>query len=321
MYFKKNKFYHGIVFHHFHDGKFHKKSQGSISKDDFYKIIKFIGLNNILNADEFFLRFKENKLVEKNVCLTFDDAIKCQVDIALPILEDLKIKSFFFVYSSIFDGEPDFIEVYRHFRSNYFKNIEEFYTEFYKFIDQNVNHFLEKNKEKIKPIKEMYPFYSADDIKFRMVRNRFLNKEEYKNTMFKIFKKKNYNPNNFINNLFFNKQDLLKLKSLGHTIGLHTHSHPTHIEDLSNQEIENEYLKNRDVLSEILKTDKSEINSMSHPCGSYNNYCLSFLKKLKIEIGFRDNMICDTQKGMKSINNSNLEIARQDHSKIIKMIN
>ena len=43
----------------------------------------------------------------------------------------------------------------------------------------------------------------------------------------------------------------------------------------TNQEIENEYLKNREDLSEILKTDKSEINSMSHPCGSYNNYCFS----------------------------------------------
>ena len=39
---RTNMFFHGIMFHHFHDGKFHKKSQGSISKDDFYKIIKFI---------------------------------------------------------------------------------------------------------------------------------------------------------------------------------------------------------------------------------------------------------------------------------------
>ena len=44
MYFNKNNnFFHGIMFHHFHDGDIHAKGQGSISKDDFYKLIKFIG--------------------------------------------------------------------------------------------------------------------------------------------------------------------------------------------------------------------------------------------------------------------------------------
>ena len=98
------------MFHHFHDGKTHLKSQGSISKDEFYKIIKFIGRDNILDADIFFSRLKENSLSDRNVCFTFDDGIKCQFDIALPILEDLKIKSFFFVYTSMFEGEPDKLE-------------------------------------------------------------------------------------------------------------------------------------------------------------------------------------------------------------------
>ena len=49
-----NNFYHGIMFHHFHDDKIHKRGQGSIDQDTFYKLIKFIGRENILNADEFF---------------------------------------------------------------------------------------------------------------------------------------------------------------------------------------------------------------------------------------------------------------------------
>ena len=96
-----NNFFHGIMFHHFHDDGIHTKVQGSISKDDFYKLINFIGRKNICDADVFFEKFKENKLKENEVCLTFDDAIKCQIDVALPVLEDLKIKSFFFVYSLI----------------------------------------------------------------------------------------------------------------------------------------------------------------------------------------------------------------------------
>ena len=47
MYFNKNSnFFHGIMFHHFHDGKLNKQGQGSINKDDFYKLIKFIGSKN-----------------------------------------------------------------------------------------------------------------------------------------------------------------------------------------------------------------------------------------------------------------------------------
>ena len=106
MYFSKNNnFYHGIMFHHFHDDKTHMKGQGSINKDDFYKIIKFIGRNNILDANVFFEKSKKNKLKDNEVCFTFDDAIKCQIDIALPVLEELKIKSFFFVYNSVFLGD------------------------------------------------------------------------------------------------------------------------------------------------------------------------------------------------------------------------
>ena len=114
MYFNKNNnFNHGIMFHHFHNGGIHKRGQGSIDKDDFYKIINFIGRNNILDADIFYEKLKSNKLEENEVCLTFDDGIKCQVDIALPILEELKIKSFFFVYSSIFEEKPDNLELFR----------------------------------------------------------------------------------------------------------------------------------------------------------------------------------------------------------------
>ena len=81
MYFTNNNFFHGIMFHHFHDDKIHKKTQGSINQNEFYKLIKFVGRKNILDADDFFVRCKENKLTEKNVCFTFDDAIKSGIKI------------------------------------------------------------------------------------------------------------------------------------------------------------------------------------------------------------------------------------------------
>ena len=78
MYFnKKNNFFHGIMFHHFYDNNLHLQGQGAISKDQFHRIIKFIGIKNILNADLFYEKFKSNKLKNNEVCITFDDAIKC----------------------------------------------------------------------------------------------------------------------------------------------------------------------------------------------------------------------------------------------------
>ena len=44
------------------------------------------------------------------------------------------------------------------------------------------------------------------------------------------------------------------------------------------------------------------------------------LKKLGIELGFKEIMTIEPKKGMKKINNSSLEIARQDHATIIKMM-
>ena len=60
---------------------------------------------------------------------------------------------------------------------------------------------------------------------------------------------------------------------------------------------------------------------MSHPCGSYNNNTLQILRDINIEIGFKNNMAVESEKGMKKINNSSLEIARQDHAEIIRKIN
>ena len=322
MYFNsKNNFYHGIMFHHFHDNGIHIKGQGSIDKDDFYKIINFIGRNNILDADIFFEKFKNNKLKEKEVCLTFDDGIKCQIDVALPILEELKIKSFFFVYTSMFEGKPDNLEIFRYFRMNYFNNVDEFYNSFYQVLDEDLKTFFEDNNDKIKATKIKFPHYSIEDIKFRLVRDIFLTKSQYKETMLLMFKEKQFNYKDFFKKLFFQKNDLKTLDSLGHLVGLHSHNHPTLLEKLNYDEQKNEYEKCLSSISNILDKPKNEIKYMSHPCGSYNKDTFEVLKELGIELGFKQIMTIEPEKGMKKINNSFLEIARQDHAEIYKRMN
>ena len=322
MYFaNNNNFFHGIMFHHFHDDGIHTKGQGSIDKDDFYKMINFIGRNNILDADMFFEKFKNNKLKEKEVCLTFDDAIKCQIDVALPVLEELKIKSFFFVYTSMFEGKPDNLEIFRYFRMNYFNNVDEFYNSFYQVLDKDLKTFFEDNNDKIKATKIKFPHYSIEDIKFRLVRDIFLTKSQYEETMLLMFKEKQFNYKDFFKKLFFQKDDLKTLDSLGHLVGLHSHNHPTLLEKLNYDEQKDEYEKCLSSISNILDKPKNEIKYMSHPCGSYNKDTFEILKELGIELGFKQIMTIEPEKGMKKINNSFLEIARQDHAEIYKIMN
>jgi peptidoglycan/xylan/chitin deacetylase (PgdA/CDA1 family) len=319
MYFtNNNNFFHGIMFHHFHDDGIYTKSQGSIDKDDFYKIINFIGRNNILDSDIFFEKFKNNKLKEKEVCLTFDDGIKGQIDVALPILEELKIKSFFFVYTSMFEGKPDNLEIFRYFRTNYFNNVDEFYNSFYQVLDKDLKTFFEDNNDKIKATKIKFPHYSIEDIKFRLVRDIFLTKSQYEETMLLMFKEKQFNYKDFFKKLFFQKDDLKTLDSLGHLVGLHSHNHPTLLEKLNYDEQKDEYEKCLSSISNILDKPKNEIKYMSHPCGSYNKDTFEILKELGIELGFKQIMTIEPEKGMKKINNSFLEIARQDHVEIYK---
>ena len=198
MYFDdNNKFFHGIMFHHFHDDLIHTKGQGSIDKDDFNKMINFIGRDNILDADVFLEKIKNNKLKSNEVCLTFDDAIKSQIDVALPVLEEHKIKSFFFVYTSMFEGKPDKLEFFRYFRMNYFNSPDEFYDSFYKVLDKDLKCFFEKNIGVINEKKNKSPHYSIEDIKFRLVRDNFLTKFDYEQIMFLMFREKQFNYEDF----------------------------------------------------------------------------------------------------------------------------
>ena len=313
-------YYHGIMFHHFHDNLKHIKTPGSITKDDFYKMIKFIGRENILDANDFLYRFKEKKLSSKNVCLTFDDGGRSQYDIALPVLNDLNIKCFFFMHTSIFTENPDLLLVYTYFRTYYFKNSDEFYKLFFLHIDQDLNYFFSSQKKMIKEKQSKYPEYSIHDIKFRLVRDIFLTNKKYNEIMLKMFEEKNFQYKSAFESLFISNTQVQKIKDLGHLIGAHTHTHPTLIEEMTQKEQSNEYEKCIKILSEVLKIKKNEIKSMAHPSGSYNHNTLKILKELGFEIGFKNLMGIEKTKNMKKINNSTLEIARQDHSYIMKMM-
>ena len=127
---------HSVMFHHFHDDN-HLPAQGSLSSSDFIKMIDWLNRHySILNASKYKKNFENGTLKETDICLSLDDALKCQYDIAVPVMERLGIESFFFVYSSAFSNNPDALEIYRYFRTACYANLDEFYEHFFDMVEK-----------------------------------------------------------------------------------------------------------------------------------------------------------------------------------------
>jgi len=312
-YLKKSP--HGIMFHHFH-GENHPKTQGSISEGDFKKILNYIGRERILPPLKWLERLSGNKLEAEDLCLTFDDGLSSQVDVALPVLEYYGLKAFWFVYSSVFEGKLENLEIYRFFRTRYFDKSDIFYQVFFQKISESG--LTEKaspaaEEKTIGELQKLFPFYSRNDARFRFFRDKILGKENYEKIMDSILEEYGLAKNDLAKNLWMSNQDLKRLNSGGHLVGLHSYSHPTALAELSYQEQIREYQKNYSHLRKVC--GKNPI-SMSHPCNSYNKETLKILRELGVSCGFLSNMFSKiATENQLAINN--LEIPREDHVNIV----
>ena len=118
-------FPHGLMFHHFKNHQ-HKGGQGAISAETFSRLLTLIGPERILSANDWCNRVSRGTLQQNDLCITFDDSLLCQFDIALPVLEHFNKTAFWFVYSSVFQDLAEPFEIYRHFRTTQYTNINDF---------------------------------------------------------------------------------------------------------------------------------------------------------------------------------------------------
>lgn len=300
--------------------RFHKKKtigQGSISSNQLEKIINFIGKKNINNPEEWIYK-TEKKLLNKNdLCFTFDDGLKSQIKVALPILEKYKIKAFFFIPTFFFENKIDFKELISFCAFSKFKNFDNFIGKFLNYLKFDNNFFFKKkdflrfyNKNKV-----IFKFYSKNDLEYRYVRDIYFSEKNFIKKIKAFFKLENISIKKMSNSIWLNKSDIKKLVEKGHTLGLHSHHHPSILRRLKYESQKKEYTKN---LFYLKKISNQKITSMSHPLNSYDKKTLSILKKLDIKCGFRSNTHVDSS--IKSINQSNLELAREDSANILKQI-
>ena len=301
----------GIMFHHFH-GKNHPVGQGSISADDLDQMIAWLRKDyEILNIEEFFQKALAGKLTTKETCLTLDDSLLCQYEIALPVIESHGLTALFNVYSSAFSGEPDPLEVYRYFRSVSYENFDEFFDDFFTMIKERFSSNYSKGMSRFSREREIYdgfPFYTENDKIFRFFRDKILGPSDYNLIMIDLMNQKMFDTSEVPTKVFMTVSQLEQLNRKGHTLGLHSDTHPTQIQSLSREAQVREYTTNYDFLKNITGTGPMVV---AHPCGQYSETTLEVLHQLEVCVGFRSSLNVPYAKSL-------LEIPREDHSNILK---
>ncbi len=311
-----SQFPHGLMFHRFHNQGSPPGGQGSITPSEFEEILYFVGIENILSPEEWLFKLTNSKLRNNDLCITFDDGLKCQYDVCLPILEKYNLRGFWFIFSSACEGKVRKFEIYNCFGTRYFSNIDEFFELFFSKCEKNILKKFSENKFK-KYVHETllsFPFYSINDLKFRFIRNEILSQEKFENIVDNIMEERGVSIAKISKNLWLSNSELKILSKKGHAIGLHSYDHPLQLSKLSYKEQFVQYRKNYMHIKTICDI---EVVSMSHPLNSYNKDTLKVLRRLGIVCGFRSNMIPSNKK---KINPSCLEIAREDPTNILKVI-
>ncbi len=301
----------GLMFHYFH-GIRHPQAQGTISASQFEQIIDYFMSNaRLLQADVWAVKADYGSLENGEVCVTFDDALRSQFDIALPVLRQKGLTAFWFVQSGVLTGEAGLLEAFRRFRNEYFASIRDFYESFYSRLSAVATDRIVRRISVAVPddYLQEFPFYTAEDRKFRYVRDRLLQPHEYVEVMKDLIRSRSTSVEELSAGMTLDAACLRILESEGHVIGLHSHSHPTCLADLPKDEQRREYETNFEVLSGILAAPPF---TAAHPCNSYSAGTLEILRSLGIRIGFRSNMAMS--------NYSNLEFPRKDSAALLSKV-
>lgn len=298
------------MFHHFRDAVRHPAGQGAISADEFRQLLLHVGVQRILPAREFLLRHITGTLRPEHLCITFDDNVRCQYDVAVPVLDELNLTAFWFAYTSVLEGRVERLEVYRYFRTTRFASIDDFYASFEAALcragalsQTTMSGF--DPQTYLKP----FPFYTDADRRFRFLRDEVLGPARYVAIMDGMLVDAGVTASDLVRDLWMTNDQLHGLHEDGHVIGMHSHTHPTRLDRLSVDEQIGEYEANHAAIAAL--TGEMPI-TMSHPCNSYSPATLDVLRDMGVQLGFRSNL--DKRDGCE------LEVPREDHTNILRQM-
>jgi peptidoglycan/xylan/chitin deacetylase (PgdA/CDA1 family) len=275
----------GVLFHYFHDAN-HRPSQGSIDATEFVRQVEYLGRDRFVDARDFFELARTDRLSANQLCITLDDGLASQRDVALPVLDELDLTAFWFVNTAMYGDRPPTLELYRAFRSEAYASVDAFYDDFEGELGSRFPSRLERAESEfaISRYLSEFTFYSDRDRWFRFVRDLILTSSEYQDVMASLMARSRFRAHDAVSRLWLTEHDLRRLDADGHIIGLHSHSHPLRMDRLPVEEQRHEYEQNAAILTEILSRRPY---AASHPGGWYTRDTLRILEDLGIEIAFR----------------------------------
>jgi peptidoglycan/xylan/chitin deacetylase (PgdA/CDA1 family) len=300
------------MFHHFHDdgqAGGHRRGHGSLSAAQLRAIIRAIGPGRILPSGEFLMRAIAGQLRDHHVCLTFDDNLMCQYDVAVPVLEEFDLTAFWFVCTSVMEGNIERPELYRHFRMSHYDTADDFYAAFFVWLHESKHwESAERALRTFDPrfYLASYPFYTEGDRRFRFIRDEVLGPGAYSDVMNEMLKDAGYDVRAAAKTLWMSDAEVRSLHDAGHVIGLHSHTHPMRLSRLSDDEQRYEYRANHAHLTALLGEPPQ---SVSHPCNSYDDRTMGILRELDVRLGFRAN----AERGF----DGPLELSREHHATLL----
>lgn len=279
----------GVMFHHFH-GDAHPPVQGSLSAAGLREVLLAHGAQRIAPARAWQEQAITGRLLPGAACLTFDDSLKSQHDVAAPVLRELGLTAFFFVYTSVWEGALARFELHRQFRNRCFASVEEFNRCFLAAAVTGAGgRECAAALSSFEPSSYLEPFafYSDDDRRVRFLRDEVLGPDRSAELLDEMMAARGVPPASLAENLWLSAAELKALHDQGHVVGLHSHTHPLRMARLSEPEQEAEYAINSERLAAVTG---ERPRTMSHPSNSYDARTLAVLGRLGVTLGFRSDM-------------------------------
>ena len=262
---------HAILAHYFCGPGF-PPAQGALTVDEWQRGLDAYG-TRLISANEWIARCLAGTL-EDAVTITFDDGLLEAYVLAKPALDRRGLTAAWNVYTGPYVGVPNGLERARWLRNHAFGSVEGFYDA----IERQIGY----GPAPLEYLSDR-GYLSHRDRHFRYWRDREATPAEYEAVIDLLARSANVPARSN----WMAPEDLRDLASAGHVIGIHTHSHPTNLDDLSHEHQALEYATAREILDRlVLQWSVRRTTTVSHPCGRVSDWGLEWLREHGFTLGW-----------------------------------
>lgn len=253
---------------HYAEGHGHPRTQGSLSVDDFRRLLDACG-DRVRPARQWLALASANLLTD-DIAVTIDDGLREAMDVFLSVLEGRGLSAFLNPYTQPLVGVPHSLEANRAARNRY--GVDDFYARWRELMEMRYGRISA-------PWGYLadYGYLTADDRDFRFWRNAMADPQEYETVM------RDLGSEPLPLSHWLSASDIRSLRDAGHVVGLHSHTHPTTMAHLTREQQETEWATARYVLENILG---EPVTTAAWPCGQVTDHGIAWMKASGITLAW-----------------------------------